>query len=129
MSQVRGNLDALRRIETSQQERMTPDAGPRDYGVPVEPDGRPSFEDELALQGLEKRSSTPPTSKMVFAHLEKLVAAKGHEYAERLQPKARRAVEEAVDTSVKSGMITEMEGDGMRLALAQEMIRRGFAVG
>ena len=95
------------------------------YGVPAKAD-KSSAKDEAELKSLTSnvntRSKLPP---VVRRHIEALMAKKGREIVEkRLSPEVGRAVENAVQTSLKSGVVTEAESEGMRYAIGSEMLKR-----
>jgi hypothetical protein len=94
------------------------------YGRPAVAD-KATAKDEAELKVLTSNIKTKPTSRVVNKHIQAIMAAKGREIVKKQLPaEVGRAVEDAVQTSVKSGVISKAEGEGMRYALASEMLKR-----
>jgi len=90
------------------------------YGSPVKADKS----SEIELKALTKSVRPKMTSGVVKKHIEAIMTKKGHEIVKRLPKEVGDAVEDAVQTSLRSGVITKAESDGMRYAIGSEMLKR-----
>ncbi len=90
------------------------------YGSPAKPDKSA----EAELKSLTKSVRPKMTSKVAKKHIEAIMTKRGHEIVKKLPKEVGDAVEDAVQTSLRSGVITKAESDGMRYAIGSEMLKR-----